>query len=505
MAQSLDVLSRREQFCSADESLQLLSNYLRHRYGQLERSQTPPAALVGRMTDLEFRILDACMKFTEACGEIVAECKKAEQVPDEVLSDMLEEVMDYCQTLQLFSQQRKDNVTAIVEMEKQNLEEFRRLHQSVENRANVETALTAVGTAGAAVAAAAAGPVSLVAVALLSLAAGTSIRTRRDAANRVQQSLVESMQAKNVPVQCMETFAKNLDDAIERIAEDGSKISGRSARIKRRMEMILEEIQGVQTLLIAEQSLARAAVSLKGYMGGVGGGLESLIGRLREMPDSLLKMDLQNVIYRYFAESARLFKQIQHSIRSGEAELSVIRDGEEPAAEDLTAAFVDFMEAVNSFGSWRSKGRLDVEEKLKRALRSNRRLSTLPWKLSATACVCLLACSAASLGGASVYRLPLLWIVGTAVGSALAAVMFCCLRRRQDVRQLGGLKTLWEKMGVLESNVDELLRSWTPDLHMLSFPKALESAQRIRCQLDHFMQQLQMKALIFDPSVPNAS
>ena len=52
MAQSLDVLSRREQFCSADESLQLLSNYLRHRYGQLERSQTPPAALVGRMTDL---------------------------------------------------------------------------------------------------------------------------------------------------------------------------------------------------------------------------------------------------------------------------------------------------------------------------------------------------------------------------------------------------------------------------------------------------------------------
>ncbi|OLQ01654.1 hypothetical protein AK812_SmicGene15571 [Symbiodinium microadriaticum] len=139
MAQSLDVVSRRQQFCSADEPLQLLSPYLRHRYGQLERSQSPPAALVGRMTDLvnqEFRILDTCMKFTEACGEIVAECERAEQVPDALLSDMLEEVMDYCQTLQLFSQQRKDTVTAIVEMEKQNLEEFRRLHQSIENGKN---------------------------------------------------------------------------------------------------------------------------------------------------------------------------------------------------------------------------------------------------------------------------------------------------------------------------------------------------------------------------------
>ena len=56
------------------------------------------------------------------------------------------------------------------------------------------------------------------------------------------------------------------------------------------------------------------------------------------MPASLLKMDVQNVIYRYFAESARLFKKIQHSIRSGEAELSVVCDGEEPTAEDLAAA-----------------------------------------------------------------------------------------------------------------------------------------------------------------------
>lgn len=47
----------------------------------------------------------------------------------------------------------------------------------------------------------------------------------------------------------METFAKNLDDAVERIACDGARISGRNARIMRRMDMILEEIQGVQTHL----------------------------------------------------------------------------------------------------------------------------------------------------------------------------------------------------------------------------------------------------------------
>lgn len=48
---------------------------------------------------------------------------------------------------------------------------------------------------------------------------------------------------------CLETFAKNLDDAVEQIARDGARISGRSARIKRRMDMILEEIHGVQMKL----------------------------------------------------------------------------------------------------------------------------------------------------------------------------------------------------------------------------------------------------------------
>lgn len=48
------------------------------------------------------------------------------------------------------------------------------------------------------------------------------------------------------PLRYLETMAKNLDDGIDRLESDAGKISGRSARIKRRVDMILEEIRGVQ-------------------------------------------------------------------------------------------------------------------------------------------------------------------------------------------------------------------------------------------------------------------
>ena len=44
----------------------------------------------------------------------------------------------------------------------------------------------------------------------------------------------------------METLSKNLDDAMERLEKDTQKISGRSARIKRRIEVVTEEIRGVK-------------------------------------------------------------------------------------------------------------------------------------------------------------------------------------------------------------------------------------------------------------------
>ena len=50
-------------------------------------------------------------------------------------------------------------------------------------------------------------------------------------------------------LRCLETLAKNLDDSIQRLESGAGKVSGRSARIKRRMDMMLEEINGVQVFL----------------------------------------------------------------------------------------------------------------------------------------------------------------------------------------------------------------------------------------------------------------
>lgn len=41
-------------------------------------------------------------------------------------------------------------------------------------------------------------------------------------------------------------MAKNIDDAIDRLGTDTLKIRGRSAQIRRRMDMIVEEVRGVQ-------------------------------------------------------------------------------------------------------------------------------------------------------------------------------------------------------------------------------------------------------------------
>ena len=47
----------------------------------------------------------------------------------------------------------------------------------------------------------------------------------------------------------LETLAKNLDDSIARLEIDAGKVSGRSARVRRRVDMMLEEIQGIQAHL----------------------------------------------------------------------------------------------------------------------------------------------------------------------------------------------------------------------------------------------------------------
>ena len=44
----------------------------------------------------------------------------------------------------------------------------------------------------------------------------------------------------------LETVAKNIDDAIDRLGTDTQRLRGSSGQIRRRMDMLLEEVRGVQ-------------------------------------------------------------------------------------------------------------------------------------------------------------------------------------------------------------------------------------------------------------------
>jgi len=247
-----DVLSTRQVPVHVDrDDVQYVSEYLKHKLATLGRGQTIPPQLVLQMKTLvnqEFRLLSTCKHFTEACQELLQACESNVALPDDVLFDHLEEVMHFCQDLQHVGQQRTENVKEIVLAERENLQAFRELHTSIGNGKQVQTGLTLadVGALGTGVAMVATGPIAMVAVAVLGIAGWREIHQHQGAAQRMQQALESDMREKNVPIEYMQTFATNLDDAIGTIVRDGQEISGRPARIKRRVHMILEEIQGLQ-------------------------------------------------------------------------------------------------------------------------------------------------------------------------------------------------------------------------------------------------------------------
>lgn len=226
-------------------------------------------------------------------------------------------------------------------------------------------------------------------------------------------------------------------------------------------------------------------------------GLESLMRRLEVVPDLLVNMDLQNVFYRYFAETARFFKKIQHSVRSGEAELLVICDGEEPVAEDLRAAFDDFLQVIRAFSSWRTNERFAVEKKLQEVMRSRRRTVASMWKL------CAFMVLGAMTGYLStwMWKLPVfLMVSGTAAGAVVMVLVGYCVECKRDLNTVQGLTALWHKMGTFESEVSRFLESLTSEIHSRTLRESLASTQCIRSQLDSFLHQLQMKGLIFTPT-----
>ena len=77
-----------------------------------------------------------------------------------------------------------------------------------------------------------------------------------------------------------------------------------------------------------------------------------------------MKLNLQNVVYRYFAESARGFDKVLRTVKSGEAELKVILDGEEPCAEDLKEVVMEALEAMEELKSGNLRRRGEVDQAL---------------------------------------------------------------------------------------------------------------------------------------------
>lgn len=225
---------------------------------------------------------------------------------------------------------------------------------------------------------------------------------------------------------------------------------------------------------------------------------------LNEIQDAVLKMDFQNVLYRYFADSARYVKKIQHSVRSGEAELLIICDGEEPAADDLSQAFGDFLDSVKVFSTWQLQERPVVQQKLEEAWRARQYL-TSKW----TRGMCVLLGGVGGFSSTFFLRMSTFEVIGGAVAGAVIVAMIvvligCLSRCQKDGIQFRRLNDLWQHMAVVESHILVFLQSLTTRTQSRSYKEALANTQGIRYQLDCFLQRLQMKGLIFDASSMNS-
>ncbi|CAE7687484.1 unnamed protein product [Symbiodinium sp. KB8] len=514
MAESCDVLARRQQPLKVESPKigQLLTEYGKFRVEELKKGKEIPPEMVRRMKLLEFRIVKQSRILKDILDEILRACERAETVPEAELREKLQDVEEYYTDLAESNQERKDNVSCILGAEQEHFQKFRKLYDDVDWERKTSGVLSGCGAAaGLAVGLAAMCPVTLVGVALFTAISGVATAEHRSNAMRLQESLVKDMEAKNVPMQYLETLAKNLDDSIARLEIDAGKVSGRSARVRRRVDMMLEEIQGIQAAacqnfvgLASDPTLAAAfGITETRRLQEVqnelrnAAGLECLTTRLQEMPDSLLKMDVQNAIYRYFADSARLFKKIQHSIRSGEAELSVVCDGEEPRADDMQKAFEEFLEAVEAFSSWTEANRAAVGDDLKDRFDKEARDEM---KAAAGGAAVAAGTGAVATAFSGLPAIPVAlaslgaFVVG---GGVLAQQQGSCAGLRKAPRDV--VMSSWYDAGQSEGDILVFLSSWPAEFHKLSFPLALQRTRDLRDELDRFLQLLQMRGLIFDP------
>eukprot|EP00438_Fugacium_kawagutii_P004134 Skav211258 [mRNA] locus=scaffold3676:158327:161479:+ [translate_table: standard] len=468
MARSCDVLARRQQPLEVEgpKITQFLTEHGKFRVAELKKGKDIPPELVDRMRRLEFRIFDRCRKLTEVSSQILAACQSVGSVSEDELSELLIEMKEYVTNLCDIDQERQDNLKVIVAAERDELEKFRKMYDDVDRERRTSGVLSFCGTAaGLTVGIAAMCPVTLVGVALFAAFSAAATAGHRQAAWEVQESLAKDMAAKNVPIQ---TACENIVG----LASDPTLSSAFGITEMRRLQAAHSELQS-----------AIAAV-----------GLKSIQRHLEEIPNPMLKVDLQNVIYRYLAESARCFKKIQHSIRSGEAELLVFCDGEEPQADDLEAVFEDFVAAVEALRDWTKTGRTRAGKLLvDRFHKESRDLAEENGASATTAGA-----------AASVLLISYLWggpmgfgAAASALAGAVGVDYGLCLAPRKTPQD--GVMAAWDRSEGTEEHIVTFLRSLAIGFQNLPFEQAQKRAQDLRSELDRFLQLLQTEGFIFEP------
>ena len=102
------------------------------------------------------------------------------------------------------SQQRKDNINAMLDAERASLEEFAMMQRQVQFEKNGVRVVGGLGTAASvAMAVAVSNPVGVAACVMAGILLGSGVAEHSESAKQVQQALQEDMERINAPVQCL--------------------------------------------------------------------------------------------------------------------------------------------------------------------------------------------------------------------------------------------------------------------------------------------------------------
>ena len=217
------------------------------------------------------------------------------------------------------------------------------------------------------------------------------------------------------------------------------------------------------------------------------------MNNLEGLKDLKLKMDLQNVLYRYFADSARHFTKIEHCLRSGEAELLVVLDGEKPCPEGLNEAVEDFNQAVNLFAAWAADERRKVQKILNERIQCHEQYEWIQEVQGKAVQVFAFSAVSFLLPGVCLAKAV---VVGSG-GTAATHWVRGCSHATKEKTQEKLIEDL-TRLADTEKHVFTWMRSLTLAFGNKTFIEALEKTQDILSIMNLFVQNLQTKGFVFD-------